>query len=78
MVGLHPFAANHTGDADDNEGDAEQLSHVQWQAVFEIHLVDFGEFNEEAGDEDKGEAKSEEEARDDISDKTAYSEVTEQ
>ena len=59
---LHPFSSDHTENSDNDEGDAEQLSHIEGQAVLEIHLIDFGEFNEETSCENQREAQTEEKA----------------
>ena len=56
-----PFASPHTGYAEDDEGYAEQLSHVEHHALLEVDLVLFGELDEEAGSENQCEAEPEEE-----------------
>lgn len=50
--------ANHKSDASDDEGQAEELSHVERHAFLEVHLFFLDEFDEEAEGEDEGEAKS--------------------
>ena len=57
------LCTNHTVDADDNEGNAEQLSHVERHALLEGHLLLLEELNEEAEGEDPGKAESEVPAR---------------
>ena len=42
------LCTNHTVDADDDEGDAEQLSHVERHALLEGHLLLLEELDEEA------------------------------
>ena len=59
---LHPLAPNHTTNADDYEGDAEQLTHVQEHVGLERLLNVFCVFDEEAGGEDIGEAETKEKA----------------
>lgn len=55
-------SALHAPHTEDDEGDAEQLAHVERHRVFETHLVDLQEFHEEAEGEDVGEAEAEIEA----------------
>jgi hypothetical protein len=59
---FHPVSANHAGHADDDERDAENLSHIQRHARFECHLNVFGVFDEEAEGEYQREAEAEKEA----------------
>ena len=59
---LEPFTADHAGDAEDDEGDAEELSHVKRHGILEVNLCLFGELNEETGGENQGEAQTEEKA----------------
>ena len=56
---LQPLTANHAGDADDDEGDAEQLSHVERHAVLETDLSFLGELDEETGHENQRQAQTE-------------------
>ena len=60
---LHPFASYHAGNAENHEGDAQQLAHVKGHAGFEGHLDVLGELDEEAEGEDGREAEAKEEAR---------------
>lgn len=59
---FEPFTADHAGHAKDDEGNAEQLSHVERHSVFKIYLCFFGELNEETGGENQGEAQTKEKA----------------
>ena len=53
----------HEPKADEDEGDAQELAHVQEHAALEVHLVLLGVFDEDAAREDEREAEPEEEAR---------------
>ena len=50
--------SDHKDDACDDEGEAEELSHVESHAFLEVHLLFLDEFDEEAEGEDEGEAES--------------------
>ena len=45
---------------DDDEWDAQQLSHVEWQGIFKTYLVNLGKLNEKPCGENQCETKSEE------------------
>ena len=60
---MHPLSAPHAEDAENDEWDGEQLSHVEWERGFESFLHLFGVFYEEAGGEDIRQTESEEEPR---------------
>ena len=58
----HPFASPHAEDADKDEGDGEELSHVEWHIRLEVHLDVLGVLDEESECEDEGEHEAEVEA----------------
>lgn len=60
---LEPFTANHASDADDDEGDAEQLTHIERHAVLETDLIFLGELNEETRHEYQCQTQAEIETR---------------
>ena len=60
---MHPLAAPHTADAEDDEGDGENLAHVEWEGGFESFLHFLGVFDEETGGEDIRQTETEEESR---------------
>ncbi len=53
----------HAPEAQQDEGDAEELAHIEEHAVLEVHLVLLGIFDENAAGEYHEEAEAEEEAR---------------
>ena len=55
----HPVAAAHAGDAEEDVGNAEDLSHVEEHLALETYLDVLGPLNEEAEGEDEGEHQSE-------------------
>ena len=57
-----PSVEAHEVEADEDEGHAEPLPHVQRHAVLEVHLVLLEELDEEAENEDFRQAEAEEEA----------------
>ena len=59
---LHFKASNHAPYAEEHEGDAEELTHVEGHAHLEIALHLLEELHEEAKNEDVGEAIAKEEA----------------
>ena len=59
---FHPRSAAHAGNSDDDEGQAEQLAHVEKHARFEVDLNVFGVFDEEPEGKDERKAQAEEEA----------------
>jgi len=61
-----PFASNHTIKSDNDERDAEQLSHIERHRTLEVNLVFFEKFNEEPENEDGCKAEPEEESRTDF------------
>ena len=56
-----PFAAYHAIDTHDDEGDAQQLTHVEGHTLFEIDLYLLQELNEETEGEDGSQTIAEEE-----------------
>ena len=56
-----PFAAYHAIDTYDDEGDAQQLTHVERHVLLEIHLHLLQELDEETEGEDRGQAIAEKE-----------------
>lgn len=44
---LHPVSTFEAKQSDDDERNAQELTHVEKHAVLEIYLIDFGELNEE-------------------------------
>lgn len=63
---FHSPTPPYTPEAEEDEGDAEQLTHVEEHAVLEIDLVLLGVLDEDAGGEDEEEAEAEEETRADL------------
>jgi hypothetical protein len=66
--GLTPMVSffagvEHEPDAADDEGDAQELTHVKGHALLKIHLDLLAELNEESEREDEQNAQSEEEPR---------------
>ena len=59
---LHPLASPHAEDADGDEGDGEELAHVEWHGRLEVHLDVLGVLDEEAEGEDEGKDETEVEA----------------
>ena len=59
---LHPLSTNHTGYADDDEWDAQQLAHIEQHARLEINLYVLCVLDEEAECEDERQHKAEEES----------------
>ena len=57
MLCLH-----HAVYADDDEGNAEELPHIEKHATFKLHLLNFEELDEETEGKDGGKAISEVEA----------------
>ena len=58
-----PFASHHAVKAEEDEGDAEQLAHVEEHIVLETYLVLLGVFDEYAAGEDEEQTEAEVEAR---------------
>ena len=58
-----PASADHTGDAQRDEGDAQPLSHVERHALLKAHLLLLDELDEEAEGEYRCQAEAEEDAR---------------
>ena len=58
----HPFSTFHARYSEYDEGYAEQLSHVERHSCLKVYLYVLCELHKEAEGEDKGQAKSEEEA----------------
>ena len=59
---LHPLSSYHTGYADDDEGNREQLPHIERHTCFEVNLYILRVFDEEAECEDEGQHEPEEES----------------
>ena len=59
---LFPLAIHHAGDADEDERNGQQLSHVECHACLERFLDVLGELDEETGQEHESEAQTYEEA----------------
>lgn len=57
---FHPLAAFHTCYADDDERNAEELSHIERQSLLKGFLYLFRVLDEESGGEDVSEAQTEE------------------
>ena len=55
---LHPLASNHAGDADGDDGDGEELSHVERHASLEGLLDVLEELDDETRREDERQAES--------------------
>ena len=53
----------HAPETEEDEGNAEKLTHIEEHTVLEIDLIFLGVFDKDAGREDEGEAKTEEETR---------------
>lgn len=51
----HPFSTHHARHTDDDEGNGEQLSHVEGHSCLEIDLVGLRVFDEEAERENQRE-----------------------
>lgn len=51
----HPFSTHHARHSDNDEGNGEQLSHVEGHSSLEIDLVGFRVFDEEAERENQRE-----------------------
>ena len=62
-LGRKPFGPFHAPHAEDDEGNAEQLTHIEGQRVLEVHLIDLQKLHKEAESEDIGEAEAEVETR---------------
>ena len=62
---LHPLSSNHAGNADDDEGNREQLAHIERHTCFEINLYILCVFDEEAEREDERQHEPEEESTSD-------------
>ena len=58
---LHPLSSYHAGYADDDEGNGEQLAHVEQHARFEVYLYVLCVLDEEAECEDERQHEAEEE-----------------
>jgi hypothetical protein len=50
---LHPLSSNHTGYADDDEGNGEQLAHIEQHARLEVYLYVLCVLDEEAERKDE-------------------------
>ena len=57
-----PFAAHHAIHTHDDEGDAQDLTHVEGHALFEIHLHFLHKLHKETEGEDRGQTETEEKA----------------
>ena len=62
LYNLHSPTPPHAPETEEDEGNAEDLTHVEKHSVLEVDLILFGVFNENAGSEDEEEAKAKEEA----------------
>ena len=51
----HPFSTHHARHSDDDEGNGEQLSHIEGHSCLEIDLVGLRVFDEEAERENQRE-----------------------
>ena len=60
---FHSSALPHAPQSDDDEGDAQELTHIEEHAVLEGNLIFLGVLDEDAGSEDEREAEAEEESR---------------
>ena len=62
-ISLTKFSGSqHTSHTDDDKGNGENLSHIEWQACLKGFLYLLGVFDEEAEGKDIGEAETEEPA----------------
>lgn len=63
---FHTPTTPHTEETKEDEGNAEQLTHVEEHAVLEIYLIFLGVLDEDASSEDEEEAEAEEETSTDL------------